>query len=244
MSYPDQHQFKFEVASPCIYNAAGGGGVRGTGCIVLGTPTTQRTNFSQFGGVINFNLAFLMAYDYFLKTNFDRYRINLIKVRVIPENNFSQVSGTGTLATMKIVRDYDDANLPTVGDIEIRRGTTYLLNKPFSFSLKPKMLTGIYSPAVTGSAVIPAGVKKADWINMGYAQVPHLGIKFMVRDWFNAGNDLQVRFQITYMVSVREQLQVGRAPSLQNDAAPDGIEELFPDANEPEVVVPCPPETT
>lgn len=164
-----------------------------------------------------------MAYNNFLKGNYDMYRINFIKVKVIPECNVSTTSTGGTLPTMKVVYDWDDSSAPTVGDVEIRRGKTYLLNKPFSFKFKPRIGVNCYTNSADPTGFL---VQKAPWINMAYPNVNHYGPKFMIRDWYcnNLPNDIQVRIIITYGVSVKNQLQINRAPSLQNDDAPEGVD--------------------
>lgn len=226
VSYPDRHNFKLEAGANVIYNSAPNVVTPAGLSLSIGEVVKQRTNFYQFGGALYFSLDKCLATTAFLAANFDRYKINMIKIRVIPENNFSAVSGAGTLPTMKVVYDYDDANIPTVGDVEVRRGKTYLLDKPFSIMLKPKVNQLIYNTAGV-SAVSP---QPAPWINMASLLVPHFGVKFMIRDWHSnsSGNDLQLRFQIIYLVSVKEQLALKRGPSLiEEDAAPiEVIEDL------------------
>lgn len=236
VTYPDRHNWKLESGANVIYNTTGGVTAAGLN-IAIGKAVAQRQSFSQFGGVFNFNLNTAVSSAGFLLANFDRYKINGIKVRVIPENNFSGVGGGGTLPVMKVCYDYDDAAIPTVGDIEVRRGKNYRLDKPFTISLKPKVNAQIQNTAgVTANAP-----RSAPWINMGSPLVPHYGIKFAVKDWYttqgNPPNDLQVRFIITYMISVKEQLAVNRAPSLVEsyDVSGNEIPDTAPEADQCEL---------
>jgi len=215
VSYPDRHNWKLDAGANVIYNASPNVVTSAGQSVVIGNVVKQRNNYYQFGGSFYFNLDKCLATMPYLSANFDRYKINAIKIRVIPECNMALVSGSGSLPTMKVCYDYDDSFTPTVGDIEVRRGKTHLLDKPFNIYLSPKINNLVYNTSVT-TATSP---KPATWINMNALLVPHFGVKFMVRDWYatNSPNDLQVRFQITYMISVKEQLAVGRAPSLVED---------------------------
>lgn len=238
-TYPDRHNWKLEAGASVIYNSAPSV-VSAKGSVFIGNVVKQRDNFYQFGGAFNFNLSNVISTDNFLSSNFDRYKINGIKIRVIPENNFSNTSGGGTLATMKVCYDFDDSICPTVGDIEVRRGRTHLLNKPFTISLTPKILQQVYLAynGVTKQISCANSPVKATWINMGNPSVPHYGVKFMVRDWYSttAPNDLQVRFQITYMISTKEQIAIGRGPSLVEEYDPDSAEiPTDPSGNQVEV---------
>lgn len=226
-TYPDRHNFKLESGANVIYNVSPGTVIAAGSSVYIGKFSSQRTNFQQFGGVFSLNLDNALATLPYLSSNFDRYKINAIKIRVIPENNFAAVAGAGTLPTMKVCYDFDDNNIPSVGDIEVRRGKTHLLNKPFTITLTPKINHLIYQSG-TVSAQSP---QKAPWINMNALLVPHYGVKFMIRDWYSNAttlNDLQLRFQITYMVSVKEQVAVNRAPSLieEEDTQPTLVEDL------------------
>lgn len=212
ISYPDRHNWKLDAGANVIYNASPNVVTSAGQSVVIGNVVKQRNNYYQFGGSFYFNLDKCLATMPYLAANFDRYKINGIKIRVIPECNMALVSGSGSLPTMKVVYDYDDSFVPTVGDIEVRRGKTHRLDKPFSIYLNPKINGLVYNTGVT-SATSP---KPATWINMNSLLVPHFGVKFMVRDWYatNSPNDLQVRFEISYLISVKEQLAVGRGPSL------------------------------
>jgi len=228
-TYPDRHNWKLEAGANVIYNNGSSSTVASGGSVAISNKVVQRTNFSQFGGAFYFSLDKCLGTAAYLSANFDRYKINAIKVRVIPENNFSNVAGSGTLATMKVCYDYDDNTIPFVGDIEVRRGRTYRLDKPFTISLTPKVNNVVFAGAA-GSATAPM---KAPWLNMSSLTVPHYGIKFMIRDWYcttsSPPNDLQLRFQITYMISVKEQIAVNRGPSLVESI--DGETQILTDSS-------------
>lgn len=227
ISYPDRHNWKLQAGASVIYNSAPNT-IAAKGSVVISNATVvkQRDNFYQYGGTFNFSLDKCLATDNFLKTNFDRYKINGIKIRVIPEMNFASVVGFGTLPTMKVCYDYDDANVPTVGDVEVRRGKTYLLNKPFSIYLTPKTSYQLYAGPAINNPPASYASQKATWCNMAQLQIPHYGVKFMIRDWYcnTSPNDMQIRFEITYMVSVKEQLALLKPPSLVEETDPDSVE--------------------
>jgi len=226
VTYPDRHNWKLEAGAQVIYNSSGSTVSAAGTSLQISNVVNQRTNFKQFGGAFYFSLDKCLGTAGFLKANFDRYKINAIKIRVIPENNFSNTSGGGTLGTMKVCYDYDDENIPTVGDVEVRRGRTYRLDKPFTVSLKPRV-NNVVAGGAGNTAFAPM---PAPWCNMAQSGTPHYGIKFMIRDWYcttsNPPNDLQLRFQITYMVSVKEQIAINRGPSLVEDVDPQE-QELF-----------------
>jgi len=242
VSYPDRHNWKLDAGANVIYNSSAGVCSAAGTSITIGKFVAQRNNYTQFGGAFDFNLNKCLSTTSYLAANFDRYKINAIKINVIPENNFANVSGQGILPTMKVVYDYDDSNVPSVGDVEVRRGKTYRLDKPFSIYLSPKVGSVIYNTQ-TNSGTSPL---KAPWLNMSSLLIPHFGVKFMVRDWYapQTLNDIQVRFVITYMVSVKEQIAVGRAPSLIEDQDVRIPAETGPDEEPESLYNPVRPTTT
>jgi len=242
VSYPDRHNWKLDAGANVVYNSSAGVVTAAGTSITIGNIVKQRSNIFQFGGAFDFNLDKCLSTMPYLAANFDRYKINAIKLRVIPENNFANVSGQGILPTMKVCFDYDDAKVPTVGDVEVRRGKTHRLDKPFNIYLSPKVGAVIYNTQAN-SGTSP---QKAPWLNMASLLIPHFGVKFMVRDWYapTSLNDIQIRFEITYMVSVKEQIAVGRAPSLVEDVDVRIPAETGPDEEPESLYNPAPRPTT
>lgn len=128
-------------------------------------------------------------------------RCNEIKVRVIPQCNYA-LAGLSTLPTMRVVMDYDDAVTPTSSQMWARRGKTHRLDKPFSFSFKPKVL-------YTGTTGLNLSQRAPFMNNAGALTAPLYGVKFGVRDWPipDALDTIPniLRFEITYCLTMKEQ---------------------------------------
>lgn len=203
--YADAHSFKLQAIDTVITNTvvSGIGQPRATGSVFIDNALSNGNRWS-FGGSFRFQANQAMQINQ-LNTFFDRYKINGIKVRVIPQNNFANVNGGGVLPVMRMVYDFDDNTAPSVGDVWSRRGVERRLDRPFNVYLKPKILHQVYSPTGTASQPLRAG-----YIDMAKLDVPHYGLKFAVKDWFatSTPNDCNLRFEITYYVTVREQIQI------------------------------------
>jgi len=209
LSYADQHNFKFAGVPTLIQTGIGSATPVGTGSVVINATAVPSVGkaLNNISGAFQLTLAQVNPPNLsMIKTNFDRYRVNKITIRVIPQCNVADVVGAGVIPVMKVVRDYDDFQVPTIADVWSRRGPIHRLDKPFTLSIAPKI------PMVLGTAVTGGyAVMKAGWINMAYPNVPLFGIKFGIKDFYNTAtgtNSFQVRFEIMYHLSVREQLAV------------------------------------
>lgn len=161
---------------------------------------TQAPTSFNFGGAMMFALGNATNWPA-LSAYWDRVIVNEIKVRVVPEWNVA-IAGVSLLPTMRVVMDYDDASAPSSSQVWARRGKTHRLDKPFSFSFKPKVL---YTSG-TGLNLI----QKVPYLNNTSAGGVNLyGVKFGVRDWpslpANAPYSAVLRFEITYCVTMKEQ---------------------------------------
>lgn len=233
--YADAHSFKLQSIDTSIVNATVGGGTtpKANGSVNIGPATLAASGQNRFwyGGSFRFDLSQTLQFNQ-LNTLFDRYKINKIRVRVIPQLNVADPTGAGVLPVMRAVYDFDDNSTPTVGDIWSRRGIERRLDKPFTMNLKPHMLNLIVGrDGVAANSPRPAG-----YLDMRYGDVPHFGIKFAVKDWLcnSTPNTMVLRFEITYFVTVKNQIQIGRAidetePSLPVDLG----EEEEPCENQP-----------
>lgn len=208
--YKDSHNFKLQALETKLYNTGSGSvSVGSTGIVTVGSPVSSSTSGTtfNFGGAFQFVLKNTYQISQ-LQTLFDRYRINGIKVKVIPQSNVSDVTNSGTLPTIRLCYDYDDLSNPTPGDIWSRRGIERRLDKPFNVYIKPKMLNQVYGgPSLpVGNSPVPAG-----WLDMASTNVPHFGLKYAIKDWtLNSNpNTLAVRFEVTYYCSFKEQMRVG-----------------------------------
>lgn len=212
--YRDVHSFKLQSNQNLIVAQANGRPTEIGSAINMSIASLQAygNGLWEFTGSINYALN-QCAQQSQLCTLFDRYKINGVKVKVIPEFNFASQNGTGNLPVMKIINDFDDVNTNTATlAVWARRGKIYRLNKPFSFYVKPKMAGYAYRTAVTSAYT----AVKAPYINCTYPDVPLYGTKFAVKDWNAvAGANCNIRFEFTYFVTFREQLNLGLADPLE-----------------------------
>lgn len=157
---------------------------------------------------------------------FDRYKIKGVRIRLIPMYTQAITGGqfaginvssnlyTGANAvipTMRVVWDYDDSGIPTIGDVFARpKGKTFMLNKQRSFYLSPKQLLAMASTGSSTSALVPGRMVSAGFINCSYPSVTHLGLKFAVRNWplptSSGAPSFSVRVVAEMYVQTREQI--------------------------------------
>lgn len=232
--YKDMYNFKLtgnEVSLSTVVGSSGPGvNAFGPGIQITPNPIPISGTKCRFGGVMTFALSQTTQYSQ-LNTLFDRYKINGVRLRFIPEWNVSDVVGTGLLPVIKIAHDYDDVAVPTVGDIWARRGKEYRLDKPFSVYIKPKTLHGLWGGSATNT-IFPAGTAKSTFLNTGYGALPHLGLKFAVKDWYIPNSttaNVVLRIETMYYVTFKEQINVGAFGH-------DGEEENTFEANVEELV--------
>jgi len=161
----------------------------------------------RFGAVSYFKLSnVLQSSD--LTTLYDRYKINAIKVRIIPLSNFANVNGQGIIPTMVYHTDYDDATTPTSdSDVRVKAGAKEVrLDKPRTIYIRPKIADAILGASAGTAYSVP---KAAPYINMSYPDVPHYGLKMYFRD-FNlqaattTSTNTCVRFETTYYISCKD----------------------------------------
>ena len=220
--FADAHSFKLQSIDTSIYNVKTGDNVVPTasGTTYIGAPQIQNNNTLWFGGSFNFLPQNALQWNQ-LNTLFDRVKVSGVKVKVIPSFNVN-TSASPTIPTMRMVYDYDDNSVPTVGDIWSRRGIERRLDKPFTVYLKPKVLVALFGVGVSTGAFAP---KNTQYLNTGSAGgIPLLGLKYAIKDWPNVATTPQisnlVRFEITYHMTFKEQLQVGKTIELENAQEP------------------------
>lgn len=214
--YADAHSFKLQSIDTRLYNANNGGAIVPVtaGGTYVGVFQNQPNGTAWFGGSFNFLASNALQWNQ-LSTMFDRVIVSGVKVKVVPQFNVN-TSGTATgvanIPTMRMVYDFDDNSTPAVGDVWSRRGIDRRLDKPFTVYLKPKLLVNLFTAAGGGIATAP---KPTQYLNCASAgSIPLLGLKYAVKDWpvqaatVNGGP--MVRFEITYFMTFREQLQVGK----------------------------------
>lgn len=227
--YKDVHSFKLQANETIVFNSGSigipnvstkGPGL-GIGNLTFG-PAGGVVQTARFGGVYVSTANATTQWSQ-LNTLFDRYKIHGVRLTFIPEWNV-QFIGQGTIPVMKVVKDYDDATVPSVGDVWARQGREYRLNRPFSVYIRPKVGNALYNGALTTAY----SVQKAPYINTSYAAVPHWGLKFAVKDWVaDQGSfypNCTLRVEATYYMSFREQINIGAVGHTGEEAA-DEIEQ-------------------
>lgn len=221
--YQDGASFKLQSNQCVLYNS--GSSVVASGPLRISSAPAPVNGTTSFGGAFNFYLAATTQYSQ-LSTFWDRYKINGIKVRVIPQNNIANVQGGGVLPEMRMCYDYDDALIPTTGDIWARNGKTIRLDKPRTFYLKPKVCNLVF----LGTQQQANSPVRAPYLDMATgANVPHYGLKFGVRDWFQTGSNLlSVRFEITYYVTFKNMIRVQAPDNLVDPPEITEVEEDQP----------------
>lgn len=230
----DVHTFKLQADNTVINNVVSGSVIvpKGNGDTFIGQTAyvTDPTNTQrwQFGGSFAFNATQTLQWSQ-LNTLFDRYKVNRIHVRFIPENNYANVNGGGVVPTIRVAHDYDDNQIPSVGDIWSRRAIERRLDRPFAMSFKPRMLGLVYRTATTqGSSPQPC-----KFIDCAQGDVPLFGLKYAVKDWYVgstvAPNTMVLRMEITYEITFRNQIQILKSTDLETKVSvPVEIEQEQP----------------
>lgn len=240
--YADTHSFKTTSLDTSITNIDAGGGTyipKANGQIVLAAnPSNPAGNRTWLAGVFTFQAQYSNQWTQ-LNSLFDRYRVNGIKVRFIPEFNVQDGTLVTSVPTIKVVRDMDDNQTSTVGDIWSRHGVTRRLDKPFSVYIKnPKVLTSVLAfQGAGGNAVVSAGIA-SPYLNCGNGNVHLLGLKFAMKDWPVVKNtyapNVVLRTEITYFFTFKQQIN----PNLALVADPDPLLTQEQLVGEPDAV-PC-----
>lgn len=160
----------------------------------------------RFGGTMYFKLSNVLQSGDFTAL-YDRYKINAIKVKVIPLSNYAAVNGQGVIPTMVYHTDYDDSSTPTSDtDVRVKQGAKEVrLDRPKTIFFRPKVASMIAGEAGTAYSV----PRKAPYINMSYPTAPHYGLKMFFRDVnlsSSTGSSINTcfRFETTYYLSMKD----------------------------------------
>lgn len=206
VKYPDSMNIKINQSS-CGFTSIQGGNIGwvGTGGAIGVQNVLSSTTTSSFTGVLRFCLNNADSIRP-IAALYDRYRINKIKVRVIPLVNVASPGGKDLIANMKICYDWDDAIAPvSVASIWARRGKVIRLDKEHSFSFVPRISYFAQSSSDAPTTGTLGLIQKAPFINTNKLLIPHYGVKFAVRDFIsNASNNNLVRIEVTYHVTFKE----------------------------------------
>lgn len=156
----------------------------------VGNIPTQLTNV---GLAYNFYMSLLPNWGEFAAL-FDRYRINKVVLRLIPQITSSvrdyadnaNLTGAGTNIgrnpRVLSVVDYDDSSVPASANI-IReyskcRVDMVVRQKPIVYKITPALLTEAYE-GVASTAYMP---KWKQWVDFADVDTPHYGLKIWVED--------------------------------------------------------------
>lgn len=130
---------------------------------------------------------------------FDRYRITHVQLQFYlkydPASGAADPTtnqGNATHPCMYIVKDYDDANLPTLNSLrEHAKCKQIILNgtKIVKYNVKPATLTEVYRTGVT-STYSP---NWKQWVDMANTDTPYYGVKFGLENMFGTNQTLQIR---------------------------------------------------
>lgn len=161
----------------------------------------------RFGAVSYFKLSnVLQSSD--LTGLYDRYKINGIKVKIIPLSNMASTNGQGLIPTMVYHTDYDDAVTPTQdSDVRVKSGAKEVrLDRTRTIYIKPKIADAILGASAGTAYSVP---KAAPYINMSYPDVPHYGLKMYFRDVnlnsaTASSTNTCIRFETTYYISCKD----------------------------------------
>jgi len=164
------------------------------------------TNLAQVAasdtlGVIGFSLDQTDGYTDFTAL-FDEYRIDFVTVTFNPMFN-AQPLGPATLlqSVLCTIIDYDDSVAPTA--TSMRQFATYKETqgaKVHVRSIKPRIADVILN---TGGA-LTAQRSSTGFVDMGYPQVPHFGLKYNARGGAAAQTSLQIwSIVVEYYMTMR-----------------------------------------
>lgn len=171
-----------------LYNTAGSA-VPTPSYYNLGAPIGAAMVTSQFGFTMNFQLAAVAAMPEFARL-FSRYKIIKVVTTVMPMYNtndaLKSAVNVGMLGTCTVAQDLTDDVPPNDENqlLETQGAKTYRLDKPFSFTVYPRLQTVAQDTA--GNAVAAASMSKGNpWCDIITGnQLPHYGAKL----WFNNVN--------------------------------------------------------
>jgi len=142
----------------------------------------ESSHIAWTGGAMNFQLGQVAEYSDFTRL-FDSYQIAKVKVDFIPDITsvnvpIDAISGnTLTTPTVYVSRDLDDSSVPADADDLEQRQDLYKFRatKRFTISLVPQVGREIYRTLATTAYETPY---KVIWMDAGYSNVPHFGLKY------------------------------------------------------------------
>lgn len=131
---------------------------------------------------------------------YDQYRINLVKLELIPQSNVNSFVGE-TIPYIHSVVDYDDSillgSLNEAYEYESLKSTSAF--RPHKRLIKPCFMNmGIN----TVSASVPINPRRG-WISTAQSSIVHRGFKLLIEDSGSANVDLEIRVKTTFYLQFK-----------------------------------------
>ena len=222
-AYPDKHNFKMMAEPTWLMNLAGtpasSGSINGTAPGApprVGPVVDIKTRLASWCGSFLFSASRMPSFNA-QSILFDRYKVNKIKLRIIPQITTASASFgaiqavpiagvNGVIPVMRIYSDYDDT-FPenTLQSAWARRGRELRLDKEHTISFVPRVN---YFGRSSDSGSSPALIAKCPWINCNNPNINLYGLKYAIKDFYLPGDNYvnnQIKFEITYYLSFKEQ---------------------------------------
>lgn len=160
-------------------------------CLLIGTPVakTGYTGVYDIPFSLKFELNQLVNYGEFT-TIADQYKIQSALIKLESPYNVAQAPGGSAtpLPYLEYIQDYDDNGVPNTLTFREKMGIkTKFINasKPmFKLGVRPKLSMLAYQTGVSNGYTVP---NRNPWINCSDDDVPHYGIKGVLRNvWIPA----------------------------------------------------------
>lgn len=155
---------------------------------------TNSTTSDVFNN-ISFILASVPGYTEFTSL-YDQYRINGVKITLIPRGNQSDIGAASTTAAQSVgifsVVDYDDTSLLTSLNqaLQYQNCKMTRTHQQHSRYLKPRVEVNALSSTAPGNAnVMPV----RGWVDCDFPNTPHQGVKYVFQQSPNSVQTFDVK---------------------------------------------------
>lgn len=142
-----------------------------------------------------------------LQALYDRYKINGVKVKIVPLSNTATIGSTQLIPTVMYSVETDDIAIPTALELQQKFNMKERrLDKPISIYVRPKPADLIYNTAASNIGNAVPGSRN-QYINMTYPDARHYGLKLFFRNVnlnTTASTATAFRIETTYFISCRD----------------------------------------
>lgn len=191
---------------------AGDGGTRpftGIGPSIT-TGSCGLPNYYDIAMACSFGLNDIGNYASFT-TMYDAYKLGKITLNIEYLNNVATINGGGLMPTMYLYWDQDDANVPTLLNIQGKQGVKVRQfgNHNQTVIKTSWTPTTVIAQQLEGGALAATAVNKPMWINCQDPSVRHYGLKIVLTDVYLSGATFLAnvfRFNFEYDVKFRSPL--------------------------------------